>query len=180
MCTVTGEPFGLLFWFTITTSLVVTTVSFYNVLWPSHVVSRSGPGSSALILGSSVIWSSLIYIASSLDLLLLSACWPAYCDLVFADLCWSLLLLLSAYWSAFCDLAFSDLYCSLLGFAAFICLLTCLLWSGLRWSVLVPPAAFISCWSAFCDLSSVVFLFCCPWLALRTTRHLLEVFRFPC
>jgi hypothetical protein len=52
-------PFGLLLCF-ITTSLVVTTISFYNVLWPSDVVSRSGPGSSALVLWSPLIWSSLI------------------------------------------------------------------------------------------------------------------------
>jgi hypothetical protein len=41
-----------------TTSLVSTTVSFYNVLGPSDVVSRSGPGSSALVLGSSLIYVS--------------------------------------------------------------------------------------------------------------------------
>jgi hypothetical protein len=33
-----------------TTSLVVTTIPFYNVLGPSDVVSRSGSGSSALVL----------------------------------------------------------------------------------------------------------------------------------
>jgi hypothetical protein len=43
-----------------TTSLVVTTISVYNVLWPSVVASLSGPGSSALVLCSPVIWSSLI------------------------------------------------------------------------------------------------------------------------
>jgi hypothetical protein len=56
-----------------TTSLVVTTISFYNVLWPSDVVSPGGPGSSALVL-----WSSLICAGLSLDLLLLSA----FCDLL--------------------------------------------------------------------------------------------------
>jgi hypothetical protein len=39
----------------LTTSLVVTTASFYNVVWPSDVASWSGPGSSALVLGSSLI-----------------------------------------------------------------------------------------------------------------------------
>jgi hypothetical protein len=38
-----------------TTSLVVTTISFYNVLGPSDVVSRSGPGSCALTIGSSLM-----------------------------------------------------------------------------------------------------------------------------
>jgi hypothetical protein len=38
-----------------TTSLVVTTISVYNELWPSDVVSQSGPGSSLdLLLGSSL------------------------------------------------------------------------------------------------------------------------------
>jgi hypothetical protein len=52
-----------------TTSLVVTTISFYNVLGPSDVVSRSGPGTSALILGFPVIC-----VGPSLDLLRLSVC----------------------------------------------------------------------------------------------------------
>jgi hypothetical protein len=54
------------------TSLVVTTISFYNVLGPSDVASRSGPGSSALDLWSSVIRSSLISVGLSLDMLPLS------------------------------------------------------------------------------------------------------------
>jgi hypothetical protein len=45
-----------------TTSPVVTTISFFNVLWPSDVASRSGPGSSALVLWFLLIWSSLICI----------------------------------------------------------------------------------------------------------------------
>jgi hypothetical protein len=55
---------------------------FYNVLWPSDVVSRSGPDSSALVLWSPLIWSSLICVGLSLDLLLLSICWSAFCDLL--------------------------------------------------------------------------------------------------
>jgi hypothetical protein len=47
-------PLGLLHFF-ITTPLVVITISFYNVLGPSDVASRSGPGSSALVLGSSLL-----------------------------------------------------------------------------------------------------------------------------
>jgi hypothetical protein len=65
-----------------TTSLVVTTISFYNVLWPSDVASLSGPGSSALVVWSPLIWSSLICVGPSLDLLLSSACWSALCDLL--------------------------------------------------------------------------------------------------
>jgi hypothetical protein len=55
-----------------TTSLVATTISFYNVLGPCDVASRSGPGSSALILESPVILSSLICVLSSLYLSLFS------------------------------------------------------------------------------------------------------------
>jgi hypothetical protein len=49
-----------------TTSLVVTTISFYNVLGPSDVVARSVPGSSALILGSPWIWSLVASLISVL------------------------------------------------------------------------------------------------------------------
>jgi hypothetical protein len=66
-----------------TTSLVVTTISFYNVLGPSDIASRSGPGSSVIILGSPMISSSVICVGPSLDLLLLSACWSAFCVPVF-------------------------------------------------------------------------------------------------
>jgi hypothetical protein len=56
---------------------------FYNVLWPSDVVSRSGPGSSALVPWSPLIWSSLIYLWSVL-------CWSAFCDLFSSFICpWS-------------------------------------------------------------------------------------------
>jgi hypothetical protein len=72
-----------------TTSLVVTTISLYNVLWPSDVTSLSGPDSSALVLLMSL-------------------------DLVFSDLCWSLL-----------------------GSAAFICLLICLLCPVLSLSLIL-------------------------------------------
>jgi hypothetical protein len=48
------------------TSLVVTTISLYNELWPSDVASRSGPGSSALVLRAPLIWSSLICLWSHL------------------------------------------------------------------------------------------------------------------
>jgi hypothetical protein len=77
------------------TSLVVTRISFYNVLWPSDVASQSGPGSSALVLWSPSIWSSLICVGLSLDLLVLSACWSAFCDLSF-DLFWSAFYLLQS------------------------------------------------------------------------------------
>jgi hypothetical protein len=58
------------------TSLVVTTISF--TMCSYHL---SGPGSSALVLWSPWIWSSLVCVGLSLDLLLLSACWSALCDL---------------------------------------------------------------------------------------------------
>jgi hypothetical protein len=65
-----------------TTSLVVTTFSVYNVLGPSDIVSRSGPGSSALVLGSPWIFSD--------------RCWSLFCDL-FCDL--------SSVSSLLCDLS---------------------------------------------------------------------------
>jgi hypothetical protein len=65
-----------------TTSLVVTTITFYNVRWPSDVASQRGPGSSALVLWSPWIWPSLICVGPSLDLLLLPACWSTFCDLL--------------------------------------------------------------------------------------------------
>jgi hypothetical protein len=69
-----------------TTSLVVTTVSVYNVLGPSDVVSRSGPGSSALVLRSSLISVSgrSFDLSSVISLLFLSSvicllCSPSVC-----------------------------------------------------------------------------------------------------
>jgi hypothetical protein len=69
MFTVLVTPFGLLL-LLFTTSLVVTTISFYNVRWTSDVASRSGPGSSALLLlicldmsfdlPSALVWSGLV------------------------------------------------------------------------------------------------------------------------
>jgi hypothetical protein len=48
-----------------TTSQVVTTVSFYNVLWPSDVVSLSGPGSSTLVLWSAFRSGLVSYLLQS-------------------------------------------------------------------------------------------------------------------
>jgi hypothetical protein len=52
-------PFGLLIRF-ITTSLVVTTINFYNVLWPSDVASLSGPFDPFFDLSPALVWSGLV------------------------------------------------------------------------------------------------------------------------
>jgi hypothetical protein len=70
-------PFRLLLCF-ITTSLVVTTISFYSVLWPSDFVSRSCPGFSVF----SWISSDFVFC----DLLLSAFCFPLLCPL-FISLC---------------------------------------------------------------------------------------------
>jgi hypothetical protein len=56
-----------------TTSLVVITISPYNVLWPSDVVSQSGPLISVLL---SVRWSTFVMF-SLLPLSLLCVCRPS-------------------------------------------------------------------------------------------------------
>jgi hypothetical protein len=73
MCWVTEDAVLFVTLVLFTTSLVVTTICFYNVLGPSDVVSRSGPGSSALVL-----WIFF-------DLRLWSLLWYLFCDL-FCDL----------------------------------------------------------------------------------------------
>jgi hypothetical protein len=98
-CNVYGllkTPLGFLIWF-IYDSTSRHYNLFYNVLWPSDFASLSCSGSSALVLWSLWIWSSLICVGPSLDLLLLSACWSAFCDLLWPVFC------------VFCDL--SSVFC---------------------------------------------------------------------
>jgi hypothetical protein len=69
-------PFGMLHFFT--TPLVVTTVSVYNVLGPSDVVFRSGPGSSL----EDLPWSASLISLLCLSLLCVSSLLFSVCPFI--------------------------------------------------------------------------------------------------